>query len=125
MFLIFFIKAQKTRWEQLQEEYGIASKLNFKWIQLIPSLPKPWIKQVFNDLRNLINLAIQDHHLIKKHQILSLNKSGSKELYNIQLLPIFLKSTSQSYFVNVFAGHVFERNKIYILPRIVITDIRI
>ena len=28
-------------WKQLQEEYGLANKLNFKWIQLIHSLPKP------------------------------------------------------------------------------------
>ena len=29
------------QWKQLQEEYGLANKLNFKWIQLIHSLPKP------------------------------------------------------------------------------------
>ena len=28
-------------WKQRQEEYGLANKLNFKWIQLIHSLPKP------------------------------------------------------------------------------------
>ena len=47
---------------------------------------------------NSINLAIQDHHLIKKHKILCLNKLDSKELYNIQLLANFLKPTSQAYF---------------------------
>ena len=53
-------------WKQLQGEYGLASKLNFKWIQLIHSLPKPWIEQLFIDSRNSMNLAIHDHHLIKK-----------------------------------------------------------
>ena len=72
-----------------------------------------------------INLAIQDHHLIKKNQILCLDKLGSKELCNIQLLINFLKPTSQAYFENVFAGHIFEWSKIYILPRIVTTDSRI
>ena len=95
-------------WKQLQEEYGLAKKLKFKWIQLIHSLPKPWIEQIFIDSGNSISLAIQDHHLIKKHQILCLNKLDSKELYNIQLLANSLKPTSQSYFENVFAGHVFE-----------------
>ena len=71
---------------------------------------------------NSINLAIQDHHLIKIHQILYLNKLDSKELHNIQLLANFLKLTSQAYFENVFAEYVFEWNKIYILPRIVTTD---
>ena len=36
-----------------------------------------------------------------------------------------LKPTSQSYFENVFAGHAFEWDKIYILPRTVKTDSRI
>ena len=73
-------------WKQLQEEYGLANKLNFKWIQLIHSLSKPWIEQIFIDSGNSINLAIQEHHLVKKHQILCLNKLDSKELYNTQLL---------------------------------------
>ena len=73
----------------------------------------------------MINFVIHDHHLIKKHQILCLNKLDSKELCNIQLLANFLKPTSQAYFEKVFAGHVFEWDKIYILPRIVATDCRI
>ena len=75
--------------------------------------------------RNSINLAIQDHHLIKTYQILCLNKFDRKELYNIQLLANFLKPTSLACFENVFAGHVFEWNKIHILSRIVSTDSRI
>ena len=112
-------------WKQLQEEYVLANKLKFKWIQLLHSLPKPWIEHIFIDTGNLINLAIPDHHLIKKYQILSLNKLNSKELYKVQLLANSLKPTSQSYFENVFAGYVFERDKIYILPRKVTTDFRI
>ena len=89
-------------WKQLKEGYGLANKLKFKWIQLIYSLPKPWIEQIFMDSENSINLAIQDHDLIKKDQILCLNKLDSKELYNIQLLINFLKPVSQAYFENVF-----------------------
>ena len=85
-------------WKQLQEEYGLANKQKFKWIQIIHSLPKQWIQQIFIDSGNSINLTIQDHHLIKKHKILCLNKLDSKELYNIQLLANFLKPTSQAYF---------------------------
>ena len=43
----------------------------------------------------------------------------------MQLLANFLKPTSQAYFEKVFAGHVIEWDKIYILPRIVTTDSRI
>ena len=43
------------------------------------------MEQALIDSGNSINLAIQDHHLIKKYQILCLNKLDSNELYNIQL----------------------------------------
>ena len=102
-----------------------SKQTKFKWIQLIHSLPKPWTEQKILDSNNSINLAIQDHHLIKKHQILCLNKLNSKELYNIQILANSLKPASESFFENVFVEHVFEWNKIYILPRIVTTDFRI
>ena len=65
-------------WKQLQEKYGLANKLKFKWIQPIHSLQNPWIEQIFIDSGNSINLAIQDHHLIKKYHILYLNKLNSK-----------------------------------------------
>ena len=35
--------------KQLQEGYGLGNKLKFKWIQLIHSLPKQWIEQIFID----------------------------------------------------------------------------
>ena len=47
---------------ELQEEYGLANKLKFKLIQIIHSLPKPWIKQISIDSGNSINLTIQGHH---------------------------------------------------------------
>ena len=59
------------RWEQLQEEYGLAAKLKFKWIQLIQliqSLEKPWIEQILIESENSIDLPIRDQHFIKKHQ---------------------------------------------------------
>ena len=56
-------------WKQLQEEYFLPNKLKFKWIQQVHFLWKPWIKQIFIDSRNSINLAIQDIHLIKTKNI--------------------------------------------------------
>ena len=83
------------------------------------------MEQIFINSRNLINLVIQDHHFIKKHQILCLNKLDNKELYNTELLANFLKPTLRVYFENVLAGHIFEQDKIYIIPRIVTTDFTI
>ena len=93
--------------EQVQEDYGLENKLKFKWIQLIHSLPKPWIEQIFIDSGNSISLAIQDHHVIKKQQILCLDKLESKELYNIQLLRNFLKPISQTYFKKTSSRDIF------------------
>ena len=46
-------------WKQLQEEYGIANKLKFKWIQLIHSLPNPWIEQKLINYGNSMHVATQ------------------------------------------------------------------
>ena len=54
-----------------------------------------------------------------------LSKLDSKKLYNMQLLANFLKPTSQAYFEQIFAGHVLKWTKIYILPKIVTTDLGI
>ena len=43
----------------------------------------------------------------------------------MQLLANFLKPTSQDYFEQIFAGYVFKWTKIYILPKIVTTDLGI
>ena len=51
---------------------------------------------------SLENLLIQDHHLIKKNQILYLTKLNSNELYKIQIIIKYKKPTSQSYFEKIF-----------------------
>ena len=95
-------------WKKLQEEFGLANKLKLKWIQQIYSIPKQWIEQIFIDSGNC--------------HIPCLNKLDSKELYSIQLFANFHQPNSQAYFGKVFAGHVFDWNKIYILTRIVTID---
>ena len=95
-------------WKQLQEEYGLANKLKFKWIQLIHSLPKPWIKQIFIDSGNSIILAIQDHHLIKNPKCsASINLTAKKYIiYNFwsifwnQLHKLILKTFSRDMLLN-------------------------
>ena len=88
-------------------------------------MPKPEIDQIFIGSGNSIIRGIQGHHLIKKHQLLCLNKLDTKELNNMQLLANFLKPISQAYFENVFARHVFGWNDIYTSPTIVPTDSRL
>ena len=51
---------------------------------------------------SLENLLIEDHHPIKKKQILCLTKLNSNELYNIQIIIKYKKPPSQSYFEKIF-----------------------
>ena len=59
-------------------------KLN--WFQLIQVLPREWKEAIPIHDGNLINLLIQDHHLIKKNQMPCLTKLNSNELYKIQII---------------------------------------
>ena len=61
---------------------------------------------------SLENLLIQDHHLIKKSQILCLNKFNSNELYKIQI--IIKNPTSQSYFKKIFKNSNLYWKTIYL-----------
>ena len=71
---------------------------------------------------NLENLLIQDHHLIKKNQILFLTKLNSIELYKIQIITKYKKPTSQSYFKKNFKNSNLDWKAIYLLPHIATVD---
>ena len=67
---------------------------------------------------SLENLLIQDHHLIKKNQMLCLIKLNGNELYRIQIIIKYKEPTSQSYFEKIFENSNLDWKTIYILPRI-------
>ena len=71
---------------------------------------------------SLENLLIQDHHLIKKNQILFLTKLNSIELYKIQIIIKYKKPTSQSYFKKIFKNSNLHWKAIYLLPHIATVD---
>ena len=48
--------------------------MKFKWIQLTHALPREWKKAISTHDGSLEDLLIQDHHLIKKNQILRLTQ---------------------------------------------------
>ena len=68
------------------------------------------------------NLVIQDHHLIKKHQVFSLNKLNSATYYEILIDANKIKPTSQTYFENLFPNFKPDWKRIYLLPRRVTLD---
>ena len=56
------------------------------------------IKILRNYTESINNLVIQDHHLIKKHPILSLNELNRATLNGILIDANKIKPTSQTYF---------------------------
>ena len=64
------------------------------------------------------NLLIQDHHLIKKNQMLCFTKLNSNELYKIKIIIEYLKPTFQSYFDMIFENSNLDWKTIYLLHHI-------
>ena len=60
--------------------------------------------------------------MIKKNQILSLNKLNSATLYEILIDANNIKPTSQTYFENLFSNFKPDWKSIYLLPRRVTLD---
>ena len=60
---------------------------------------------------------MQNHQLIKKYQILSLNKLNSATLYEILFEANKIKPTSQTYFENLFSNFNLDWKSIYLSPR--------
>ena len=60
--------------------------------------------------------------MIKKYQILSLNKLNSATLYEILIDANNIKPTSQTYFENLFSNFKPDWKSIYLLPRRVTLD---
>ena len=52
-------------WSSIKEEFGFSNISNFKWQQLIYTLPPSW-KKIIKETDNADNLLLPNHHLIKK-----------------------------------------------------------
>ena len=86
-------------------------------MKLVDAFQKSWKKSITEQNTNLNSLSLFAHHLIKKHQVYSLGKRNSKELYNILILGSHKKSTSQRYFEAFFESSTTDWKVIYLLPR--------
>ena len=78
------------------------------------AIPRAW-KEMFSEYRNnFSDLIINEHHLIKKHQIYCLEKLNSNKVCNVQLL---LQVGKPIYFEKNFENPELEWKDIYSLPR--------
>ena len=73
-------------WESLKEKNLLSQNMKLKWFQLIHALPREWKEAISMHDARLENLLIQDHHFIKRNQILCLPKLNSNELHKIQII---------------------------------------
>ena len=105
-----------------KQEYNLQDANKFQWIQLVHAIPNNWKNIIVNDKGDSFNLAIENHHLIKKNLISCIEKLESKELYFMQILSQYTTPSSQIYFENLFQEKDFEWNKIYLLPRLITVD---
>ena len=90
--------------------------MQFQYRQIIHALPQHWKETIKQFARNLNNLYIQDHHLIKCNTIYNLEKLNSKELYHMQLLLKYDKPTCQSYHEKNFDDYGFNWKLMYRIP---------
>ena len=74
----------------------------------------------YNDINE--NDLFQNHHVIKRARILSLEKLFSKEIYSILISNIVNKPTSNIYFEKLFEDTTYDWNKIYLSPRLATID---
>ena len=89
-------------WEFLKVKYLLSQNMKFKLFQLIHALSREWEESISMHDGSLENFLFQHHHLMKKNQVLCVNKLNSNELYKIQIIIKYKKPTSPSYFENFF-----------------------
>ena len=81
-------------WEFLKVKYLLSQNMKFKLFQLIHALSREWEESISMHDGSLENFLFQHHHLMKKNQVLCVNKLNSNELYKIQIIIKYKKPTS-------------------------------
>ena len=110
------------KWDELKTEFDLIENQKFPIVQITHDRPSSWKEVLRNYTESINNLVIQDHHLIKRHQIFSLNKLSSATLYEILIDANKIKPTSQTYFQNLFPNFRPDLKSIYLIPRRVTLD---
>ena len=85
-------------WEDLTAKLDFDDNKKFHWRQITNKISRGWKEMFIEYGNNISNFIINEHHLIKKHQIYCLGKLNSRELYNTQLILQVEKPTAQIYF---------------------------
>ena len=109
-------------WLDIKKQFNLSSKQHYFWIQLINAIPKSWKEELRRSNRISDALSVNDHHLVKRNQIYSLDKCNSKELYCLQISLNNSKRRSQLYFEDLFQIKDIHWKHVYLLPLRVTVD---
>lgn len=82
---------------------------DFDYFQIIHAFPKLW-KVTISSSKIMNNLAIQDHHLITKHQLFCQNEHCSRDIYLFQFL-LIIRNQLQKFFTRSFSMKVILNGK--------------
>ena len=104
---------------------GLDDNKKFYWKQIIHAIPRAWKEKFLECGDNISDLIINEHHLIKKHQIYFLENLNSRD--TLQLILNVEKPTALTYFEKNFQNLELEWKDIYTIPRLVAinTNLRI
>ena len=105
-------------WKCLNDQFRIKDKMQFQCYQIKHALPKLQKDNIKNFSGNLNNFSIQDHHLIKCHRIVNLEKLNSRELCKSQLSLNYEKPICQAYHEKKFGNYNFDWKISQGIPRI-------
>ena len=108
-------------WSNIKEEFGFNNISNFKWQQLIYTLPPSW-KKIIKETDNADNILFPYHHLIKKNTLIGIKKLNSSQLYSLLVYTHPFTPTSQKYLNESFKTDSFDWKQIYLLPLSVTLD---
>ena len=70
-------------WNDVKLEYNLTIETYIQWLQIKHVIPHNWKTSIRQNLGNASNLLVQDQHLIKGVQILTLKRLSFKELYSV------------------------------------------
>ena len=121
IYQLFDNNGNNKSWSRIKEEFGFSNISNFKWQQLIYTLPPSW-KKIIKETDNADNLLLRNHHLIKKNTLIGIDKLNSRQLYSLLVYTHNFTPTSQKYLNELLTTDSFDWNQIYILPRLVTLD---
>ena len=109
--------------ECVKHQFLFKNNMQFHYRQIIHSLPLHW-KETIKLFAGNFNLYIQ-HHLIKSNTVYNLEKLNSREVYHLQLLLKYDKTTRQDYHEKKFDKYDFSQKLIYRIPRIATSETKI